>query len=600
MLINAHPRPLPVRVPYRIPPPRHHQRTGLGEMSSSEFNSLSGNGSGGQTTASGVADCSDWDTSSLGGLFQEGYSSSHHPLLPTTAVAPFGGGYTAFPANNNGPNGAQREFETQPMHQQQQQFSMHMLSYTSKFIPRPPPPPQPPSSLPPTEEEGWRVQQAQVNEYWASLAASTAAATVNQNNGWKMDCNNSGNNNISVDFGRGYEDFHHSLLPLQRGGGMGSFSLYEEGRSLSLAEDGHSPDILFSPNNDDMHDFPIKRTWSVDNGNTNSSNSLKHDQGILSHHGLPYTFYDDTTTAAAAGSLTDFTPCSSAQWTTTGIETVSPKALTLSSSSMSFSGESTGSECESVDSTSTTEGFGIGASVQSGGCNEKLQIERAEMEITKEPEPVRRKLPERLQRQYIAIAPHSSERSREVVVARTGGSRVNKVRPLRPFACRLDLQQLQSQTSSSTATISAPRNPPTPSTRNAQPQLAMTRTTKDAFLISSKQAGMSYRAIRTAGNFSEAESTLRGRYRTLTKQKEERVRKPEWTRGDVELLREAVEMFRCGKGGGKEGRRRRKTPWKRVAEYIEGNGGSYRFGNATCRKMWDRLGEEEGEEEEEE
>ncbi|KFY38390.1 hypothetical protein V495_06611 [Pseudogymnoascus sp. VKM F-4514 (FW-929)] len=384
MLINAHPRPLSVRVPYRIPPPRHHQRTGLGEMSSSEFNSLSGNGSGGQTTASGVADCSDWNTSSLGALFQEEYSNIHPPLLPTTAAAPFGGAYTVFPANNSGPNGVQREFETQPMHQQQQQFSMHMLSYTSKFIPRPPPPPLP-SSLP-SDEEGWRVQQAQVNEYWATLAATTAATTGNQNNGWKMDCNNSSTLNVSVDFGRGYEDFHHSLLPLQRGVGMGSFSLYEEGRSLSLAEDDQSPDILFSPNNEDMHDFPIKRTWGVDNSNTNS---VKHDQGMLPHHGLPYTFYDDATTAAAAGPLSDFPPCSSAQWSTTGMETVSPKALTLSSSSMSFSGESTGSECESVDPASTTEGFGIGASVPSRGCNEKLQNERAEMETAKEPEPRR-------------------------------------------------------------------------------------------------------------------------------------------------------------------------------------------------------------------
>lgn len=76
MLINAHPRSLSVRVPYRIPS-RHHQRTGLGQMSSSEFNSLSGNGAGGQTSqsmVSGITDCSDWDTSSLGGFFQEGYS----------------------------------------------------------------------------------------------------------------------------------------------------------------------------------------------------------------------------------------------------------------------------------------------------------------------------------------------------------------------------------------------------------------------------------------------------------------------------------------------------------------------------------------------
>ena len=44
---------------------------------------------------------------------------------------------------------------------------------------------------------------------------------------------------------------------------------------------------------------------------------------------------------------------------------------------------------------------------------------------------------------------------------------------------------------------------------------------------------MTYREIRKQGNFKEAESTLRGRYRTLTKCKEARVRKPEWQEKDV-------------------------------------------------------------------
>jgi len=32
-----------------------------------------------------------------------------------------------------------------------------------------------------------------------------------------------------------------------------------------------------------------------------------------------------------------------------------------------------------------------------------------------------------------------------------------------------------------------------------------------------------------------------------------------------------------------------KIPWKLVAEYIVDNGGSYHFGNTTCRKRWDYL-----------
>ncbi|KAI0128973.1 hypothetical protein BJ170DRAFT_355873 [Xylariales sp. AK1849] len=110
------------------------------------------------------------------------------------------------------------------------------------------------------------------------------------------------------------------------------------------------------------------------------------------------------------------------------------------------------------------------------------------------------------------------------------------------------------------------------------------RNKKDEFLIKSKLAGMTYREIRRKGNFSEAESTLRGRFRTLTKHKEARVRKPEWTENDLRVLRKAVRKFAKG-----EDPTTSKIPWKQVAEYIDNNGGSYLFGNATCRKRWDEL-----------
>ncbi|KAJ5404166.1 hypothetical protein N7509_004037 [Penicillium cosmopolitanum] len=29
-----------------------------------------------------------------------------------------------------------------------------------------------------------------------------------------------------------------------------------------------------------------------------------------------------------------------------------------------------------------------------------------------------------------------------------------------------------------------------------------------------------------------------------------------------------------------------KISWKKVSEHIEANGGSYKFGNATCKKKW--------------
>jgi hypothetical protein len=59
------------------------------------------------------------------------------------------------------------------------------------------------------------------------------------------------------------------------------------------------------------------------------------------------------------------------------------------------------------------------------------------------------------------------------------------------------------------------------------------RDVEDDFLVRSRLAGMSYKEIRRQGNFPEAESTLRGRFRTLTKHKAARVRRPEWTDNDV-------------------------------------------------------------------
>lgn len=62
------------------------------------------------------------------------------------------------------------------------------------------------------------------------------------------------------------------------------------------------------------------------------------------------------------------------------------------------------------------------------------------------------------------------------------------------------------------------------------------RCAKDDFLVKHKQSGMTYREIRRLGGFTEAESTLRGRYRTLTKSREARVRKPEWSDEDVSWI----------------------------------------------------------------
>jgi hypothetical protein len=78
-------------------------------------------------------------------------------------------------------------------------------------------------------------------------------------------------------------------------------------------------------------------------------------------------------------------------------------------------------------------------------------------------------------------------------------------------------------------------NPPSPaeSLPRTLSKGSQRKDAKDALLIEWKEQGMSYKDIKAQGGFEEAESTLRGRYRTLTKPKEKRVRRPEWGERDV-------------------------------------------------------------------
>jgi hypothetical protein len=64
---------------------------------------------------------------------------------------------------------------------------------------------------------------------------------------------------------------------------------------------------------------------------------------------------------------------------------------------------------------------------------------------------------------------------------------------------------------------------------------ASTQGERDKILVDSRVRGMSYKDIKRDYHFTEAESTLRGRYRTLTKDKKDRVRKPEWADRDVRI-----------------------------------------------------------------
>ncbi len=61
----------------------------------------------------------------------------------------------------------------------------------------------------------------------------------------------------------------------------------------------------------------------------------------------------------------------------------------------------------------------------------------------------------------------------------------------------------------------------------------------------------------------------------------------------MQLLKQAIECIGHGsrlhsihaaKGG-----KTVKISWKQVGEFIFRNGGTYHFGNATCRKKWDEV-----------
>ncbi|KGO45952.1 hypothetical protein PEXP_018320 [Penicillium expansum] len=116
---------------------------------------------------------------------------------------------------------------------------------------------------------------------------------------------------------------------------------------------------------------------------------------------------------------------------------------------------------------------------------------------------------------------------------------------------------------------------------------------RNTFLIDCKRRGLSYKDIKRVGGFKEAESTLRGRYRTLTKSKDQRVRKPKWQDKDLRLLCQAVtihaeshDTYSSLVNASINMNEPPKVSWKKVAEHIWANGGSYHFGNATCKKKW--------------
>lgn len=117
---------------------------------------------------------------------------------------------------------------------------------------------------------------------------------------------------------------------------------------------------------------------------------------------------------------------------------------------------------------------------------------------------------------------------------------------------------------------------------------AQVRRDRDKYLLKMRHEGFSYKEIKRRGNFREAESTLRGRVRVLTKDKADRVRRPEWTEDDLRILHRAVTRFSSARGrsGARDGGR---LPWKKISDYLVHNGSTYHFAAATCARKWKEL-----------
>ncbi|KAF1833808.1 hypothetical protein BDW02DRAFT_648109 [Decorospora gaudefroyi] len=123
------------------------------------------------------------------------------------------------------------------------------------------------------------------------------------------------------------------------------------------------------------------------------------------------------------------------------------------------------------------------------------------------------------------------------------------------------------------------------------------REHNDNLLVEGKKKGWTYKEIKQKMVGEQpAESTLRGRYRSLTKARKDRVRKPVWAKVDIELLNKTVQHEFDRIEGNLQNpysvsfdQKLSKVPWKKVAEYINDNGGTYHFGNSTCKRKWLEL-----------
>ncbi|KAL1888599.1 hypothetical protein Sste5346_009468 [Sporothrix stenoceras] len=112
------------------------------------------------------------------------------------------------------------------------------------------------------------------------------------------------------------------------------------------------------------------------------------------------------------------------------------------------------------------------------------------------------------------------------------------------------------------------------------------RRQRDVFFMYLKdEVGLTYKEIKSQHNFTEAESTLRGRHRALTKASDERRRKPKWSDKDITTLRRLVGEKLATQVGAPSFE---KISWKGMQEEMR-SAGCYAFGFAALKKKAKEL-----------
>jgi hypothetical protein len=287
------------------------------------------------------------------------------------------------------------------------------------------------------------------------------------------------------------------------------------------------------------------KTWRPEYLQSTKGQSLENFGMVVLQDGLPKTY---TYSQQEWNDLWTNGRGSTNNWAAAQVApaTVSPKALTLNVPPGPFS--SSGSSQGGVLSLSDSN-------TDSGSGDDQYDFSGPEaLSAVEPPQPVR---------QLRHLLPDSIPGPKRgvPVVPSNGPARRSKKRPLKPKSEHNDEAEYDQSFWSVTSTTDispskgtertptktlAPKMidliPAGPSVRQSCPESAKAlpgmehRDAQDEFLVKSKLAGMSYKDIRRQGNFTEAESTLRGRFRTLTKHKTARVRKPEWCENDVMFL----------------------------------------------------------------